>query len=403
MKTITDQNKIQELLTKGVERIYPDKESLEQVLLSGKRLRLYCGYDPTSAHLHLGNAISLRKLAQFQALGHEVIMLLGDFTAMIGDPTDKSAARQKLSREQVNNNLKNYQTQASKILQFDGDNPVKIRRNSEWHDQMTFKDLIEITANFTVGQMIDREMFQQRIKDAKPIYLHEFLYPVAQAYDSVAMDVDLEVGGNDQTFNMLCGRDLMSALKNKEKFVLTMKLLTDASGKKMGKTEGNTANLDEASNEMFGKIMSWSDEMIVPGFELCTGVPCEQLEEIKSELAGQEVNPRDLKARLAFEIVKQFYNLDVAQRAQEQFDQVFSQKQAPDEIEIIKLGQAQMQLAEILIVTGLAKSKSDAKRLVEQKSIKVNNETVDDWQAMIDIKNETLIQKGKRFFVKVES
>jgi len=401
MKTITDQNKIQELLTKGVEKIYPDKISLERVLASGKRLKLYCGYDPTAPSLHLGNAISLRKLAQFQALGHEVIMLFGDFTATIGDPTDKSAARQKLTREQVNNNLKDYQAQASKILKFDGENPAKIMRNSKWHDKMTFADLIKIASNFTVGQMIVRDMFQKRMVDDKPIYLHEFLYPLAQAYDSVAMDVDLELGGNDQTFNMMCGRDLMKNLKNKEKFVLTMKLLTDAGGKKMGKTEGNMLNLDESADQMFGKVMSWSDGMIAPGFELCTSISSAEIKKIQQDLESDKVNPRDLKARLAFEIVSELHSAEAARHAQTQFDKVFSQKQAPDGIKIIKLGQAQMSLAEILVATKLAKSKSDAQRLIEQKSIKVAGVIVDNWQEIINIKGEILIQKGKRFFVKV--
>jgi len=401
MKTITDQNQIQELLTKGVERIYPDKASLERVLMSGKKIKLYCGYDPTAASLHLGNAISLRKLAQFQALGHEIIMLIGDFTAMIGDPTDKTATRQKLTRAEVNNNLKDYQTQASKILKFDGVNPAKIMRNSEWHDKMTFADLIEIASNFTVGQMIIRDMFQKRMTDDKPIYLHEFLYPLAQAYDSVAMDVDLELGGNDQTFNMMCGRDLMKTLKNKEKFVLTMKLLADASGKKMGKTEGNMLNLDESSDQMFGKVMSWSDGMIVPGFELCTIASLAEIQKIQQDLESGKVNPRDIKARLAFEIVKELQGEEAAQKAQEQFDKVFSKKQAPDEIKIIKLGQAQMPLMEILVATKLAKSKSDARRLIEQKSVKVAGAVIDNWQKIIDIKGEVLIQKGKRFFVKV--
>jgi len=402
MKIITDQNKIQEILTKGVERVYPDKESLEKVLLSGKKIKLYCGYDPTAPSLHLGNAITLRKLAQFQSLGHGVIMLIGDFTAMIGDPTDKTAARQKLTRAQVNNNLKDYQAQASKILKFDGPNPAKIIFNNEWHNKMTFADLIEIASNFTVGQMIIRDMFQKRIADDKPIYLHEFLYPLAQAYDSVAMDVDLELGGNDQTFNMMCGRDLMKTLKNKEKFVLTMKLLTDAGGKKMGKTEGNMLNLNESSDQMFGKVMSWSDSMIVPGFELCTNLSLAEIQKVKQDLESDKVNPRDLKARLAFEIVKELQGEEAAQKAQEQFDKVFSKKQAPDEIKTIKLNQAQMPLVEILIATKLAKSKSDAQRLIEQKSVRVGGVVIDNWQKMIDIKGEILIQKGKRFFVKIK-
>src|SRR4030043_655259 len=282
-KIITASNKIKEVLEKGVEKIYPSKEALEKTLKSGKRIRLYCGFDPTSPKLHIGNAIQLRKLAQFQNLGHEVIFLIGDFTGMIGDPTDKSAARKKITRKEILKNAKNYKNLASKILRFSGKNPAKIMYNSEWNDKLTFIELIELASNFTVQQIIIRDMFQERIKKDKPIYLHEFFYPLAQAYDSVAMDVDLEIGGNDQTFNMLCGRQLMKALKNKEKFVLTTKLLNDPSGKKMGKTEGNIINLDEKPNEMYGKIMSWPDSLIFPGFELCTDLSIEEVNQIKKK------------------------------------------------------------------------------------------------------------------------
>jgi len=267
------EKQIDEILTRGVENIYPSKEELKKVLMSGKKIKLYCGYDPTAKSLHIGNAISMNKLGQFQKLGHEVIFLIGDFTGMIGDPTDKSAARKKLTREEALENSKNYQKQASGYLKFDGENPVKVLRNSEWSDKLSFKDLIEVSSNFTAQQMFQRDMFQERIKNEKPIYLHEFLYPLAQAYDSVVLDVDLEVGGNDQMFNMMCGRDLMKAVKNKEKFVLTMKLLADESGKKMGKTEGNVVNLDETPENMFGQVMAWSDGLIAPGFELCTNIP----------------------------------------------------------------------------------------------------------------------------------
>ncbi|MFH1551844.1 MAG: tyrosine--tRNA ligase, partial [bacterium] len=261
-------DKIKKAMTRGVDNIYPNAQALEKKLKSGEKIRLYCGYDPTASTLHIGHAITLRKMAHFQDLGHQVIMLIGDFTGMIGDPTDKKETRQKLTRKQVLENAKNYQKLASKILKFTGENPAKIMYNSEWNDKLTFKDLIELSSNFTVQQMLVRDMFQERIKKEKPIYLHEFLYPLAQSYDSVAMDVDLEIGGTDQTFNMLCGRDLMKTIKNKEKLVLTIKLLVDSSGKKMGKTEGNMVALDEKPEQMYGQIMAWSDELIVPGLEL---------------------------------------------------------------------------------------------------------------------------------------
>ncbi len=270
MKVITDDKKISELLTRGVEKIYPSREFLEKELKSGRRLKIYTGYDPTAPTLHIGHGITLMKLRQFQDLGHEVIMLIGDFTGMIGDPTDKLATRKQLTHEEVMANCRNYKEQASVILDFAGQNPVKVKYNSQWLGEMKLKEVLELAALFSVQEMEVRDMFEERIKAGKPIFIHEFLYPLMQGYDSVAMDVDGEVGGNDQTFNMLVGRDLMKAMKNKEKFVLTMKLLADPTGKKMGKSEGNMIALNDPPEEMFGKVMSWSDGMIIDGFELCT-------------------------------------------------------------------------------------------------------------------------------------
>ncbi|MDP2362914.1 MAG: tyrosine--tRNA ligase, partial [Ignavibacteria bacterium] len=293
MKIDTNPKRIKEVLSRGVGAVYLSLKALEDKMASGERIRLYCGYDPSAPTLHIGHMVTLKKLAQFQALGHEVIMLIGDFTGMIGDPTGKTAARKKLTRKEVIKNSKNYRKQASRFLKFSGPNPAKILYNSQWSDRLTFKDLIELASNFTVQQMIIRDMFQERIKNKKPVFLHEFLYPLAQGYDSVAMDVDLEIGGKDQTFNMLCGRSLMKALKNKEKFVLATKLLTDPSGKKMGKTEGNIINLDAEPEEMFGKVMAWPDDLIALGFELCTDLKTEEIEKISEQLKEKKINPRD--------------------------------------------------------------------------------------------------------------
>src|SRR3990167_6255228 len=227
-------DKIEEVLTRGVQEVLPDKKSLA-TLMAKRKIKLYQGFDPSMPSLHLGNFVGLMKLRQFQKLGHEVIFLVGDFTGMIGDPTDKLATRKKLTREQVLENAKAWREQAGRVLDFSGDNPAKIIFNSKWSDKITFKDLIEITSNLTVQQLIERDMFQARLKDKEPIYLHEFLYPVAQGFDSVEMDVDLEVGGNDQLFNMMVGRNLCKSIKNKEKYVLTTKLLVDKDGNKVGK------------------------------------------------------------------------------------------------------------------------------------------------------------------------
>jgi len=395
--------KIKQVLTRGVENIYPSRGALEQRLKSGKKIRLYCGYDATSPSLHIGHAITIRKLAQFQDLGHEVVFLLGDFTSMIGDPTDKTAARKKMTRDEVLKNVENYQKQASKILNFSGKNPAKVMYNSKWNDKLSFADLIELASNFTVQQMITRDMFQERMKAKKPIYLHEFLYPLTQAYDSVAMNVDLEVGGNDQTFNMLCGRDLMMATKSKEKFVLTTKLLVDSAGKKMGKTEGNAVNLDDNPDQMFGKIMSWPDELIILGLELCTGVLAEEINQIDQEMTQDKLNPRDAKVKLAREIVAVHYGKDKASLAEKEFNRVFQKKEDPSQMPIHKLSAGEYDILDLLLKTKLAPSKSEARRLIEQAAVKIDNQPVKDWQKKIKVKNGMIINVGKRRFVKIEA
>ena len=401
MKINTDPKKIKEILTKGVEKIYPSSRDLEKLMLSGKKLRLYCGYDPSSPTLHLGHLITLRKLAQFQALGHQPIMLIGDFTGMIGDPTDRLATRKKLTREEVLKNSQNYKKQASKILKFIGSNPAKILYNSFWLDKLSFLNLIELASHFTVQQMIIREMFQQRMKKGKPIYLHEFLYPLAQAYDSVAMDVDLEIGGKDQTFNMLCGREMMKVIKNKEKFVLAIKLLVDPTGKKMGKTEGQAINMDTPAEEMYGKIMAWPDSLILIGFELCTDLSLREITEISNQIKRGILNPQEVKARLAREIVTICHNKKAAERAEEEFKRIFREKKLPAKIPAIKIKEKTLNILELLVKTKLALSKSEAKRLICQKGVKIDGEIQEDWKKILEIKKGMVIQVGKRKFVKI--
>jgi len=405
-KVITDKKLVDELLSRGVEKIYPNRELLEKKLLSGAKIRLYCGYDPSANALHIGNAISINKLAQFQKLGHEVIFLIGDFTGMIGDPTDKKATRQKLTRKEVLTNSRHYQAQASAYLDFDGGNPAQVLYNSAWNDKLTFKDLIELSSNFTVQQMIQRDMFQDRLKEARPIYLHEFLYPLAQAYDSVTMDVDLEIGGNDQMFNMMCGRDLMKSLKNKEKFVLTLKLLTDDAGSKMGKSEGNAVFLDAKPNDMYGIIMSWPDGTIPTAFELCTNVPYEEVKKITSNLKTSRANPRNLKMHLAFEITKIYHGEKLALEAQENFIKTVQNKEMPDEIPGHKTNSSSINIVDLLVESKLAPSKNEARRLIEQGGIKIkegNNDfaVVKNANLTIEIKKGIIVQRGKRQYLKI--
>jgi len=401
VKIITNPLKIEEVLSRGVEKIYPSFKDLEKIMLSGKRLRLYCGYDPTAPTLHIGHMVTLKKLAQFQTLGHEVIMLIGDFTGMIGDPTEKIGTRKKLSREEVLRNSKNYKKLTGKILKFSGLNPCRLLYNSKWLDSLSFTDLIKLASNFTVQQMIIRYMFQERIRKEKPIYLHEFLYPLAQAYDSVAMDVDLEIGGKDQAFNMLCGRDLMKVLKNKEKFVLATKLLITPEGKKMGKTEGNLIPMDENPKEMYGKIMSWPDSLITIGFELCTDLPMEEITEISNQIKKRRLNPREAKAKLAREIVTICRDKRAAQKAEEEFNRVFKEEKLPSRIPGIKIREKALNILDLLVKIELASSKSEAKRLILQKGVKINNQVQNDWQKIIEIKKGIVIQVGKRKFIRL--
>ena len=396
MKINTDPKKIEELLTRGVENIYPKKEFLETRLKSGKQLTLYTGYDPTGPSLHIGHGITMLKLRQFQELGHKIIMLIGDFTGMIGDP-DKTSTRQKLNRKQVLENCKNYQKQASAILNFSGKNPAQVKYNSQWLAKMKLKDVVELSANITVDQLLERDMFTKRRAEGKPIYLHEFLYPLMQGYDSVDMNVDGEVGGNDQTFNMLVGRDSQKIYNNKEKFVLTTKLLVDASGKKMGKSEGNMVAFSDTPEDMFGKVMSWTDDMIGKGFELCTAVSMDEVADMEQDIK-KGANPKDFKLRLAYEVVSTFLGEKFAKQGEEHFQKVFQDKSKPQDMPELK--PSAMDIITVLVEAKICKSKSEARQVVAQGGVKINDKKV----ASIDekVKSGDVAQKGSRFFVKIK-
>jgi len=395
--------KIEEVLTRGVEQILPENDELKKILLSGKKIRIYCGFDPSAAALHIGNAIALNKLAQFQELGHEIIFLIGDFTGMIGDPTDKEATRKKMTREEVLKNSENYVKQASTYLKFEGENAAQVKYNSEWSDKLNFRDLIEVSSNFTVGQMLQRDMFQERIKEAKPIHLHEFLYPLAQAYDSVMMDIDLEIGGNDQLFNMMCGRDLMKSMKGKEKNVMTLKLIVDPTGKKMGKSEGNAVFLDEKPNDIFGKVMSWPDGVIGISFELCTKVPLERVLGINEELKDEKNNPRDLKIELAYEITKIICGEEKANEAKDYFINTFSKKELPTEIQDGEVGE-NANILDYIVAVGFATSKSDAKRKIEQGGVSIDEKKISIEELILkkEAHNGKVMKVGKKDFIKIK-
>jgi len=398
---ITDEKIIDELLDRGVEKIYPSREELKKQLMKGEKIRLYGGFDPTAPSLHVGNAVLINKLSQFQALGHEVVFLIGDFTGMIGDPTDKTATRKKLTRETVLENCRTYQKQASVYLDFEGENKARVVYNSDWLGKLTFSDLIEISSNFTVQQMIQRDMFQKRIEEEKPIHLHEFFYPIAQGYDSVKLDVDLEVGGNDQMFNMMAGRHLMQALGMKDKTVLTMKLLADDDGKKMGKSEGNAVFLDQEPKNIYGALMSWSDGVIVPALELLTKVSMSEIAKIKDSMS-QGANPRDYKMRLAYEIVKIYHGQEEAEKAQEYFVHTISNKETPSEVKEIVIAKDSIRLVEFIVLAGLSKSNGEAKRKIEQGGVSINQKRESDWQKVLTKKdNQSVLKVGKFGFAKI--
>jgi len=398
--TERDPKKIKSFLDRGIENIYPNREFVEKKLLGDEKLKIYLGIDPTGPTLHIGHAIPLKKLGELQKMGHKIILLIGDFTALSGDP-DKTSVRDRMTKEKVKQNEKKYKKQAKIFLKFSGPNKAILKHNSKWLGKLSFGDVVELASHFTVEGMIKRDLFKKRLEKGTPLYIHEFMYPLMQGYDSVAMDVDGEIGGNDQTFNMLAGRTLMKKMKNKEKFVFTFKLLADKDGKKMGKTEGNMITFEDSPEDMFGKVMSWTDGMIVSGFELCTYVTDEEIEKIKTSIESGN-NPRDLKARLAREIVSIYHGEKEAQKAEEGFNSTFKDKGVPEEVLVVTVDKETL-LSEAVVSSGVVGSKSEFRRLVEQNAIK----NTDSGETVADIKTKVkengTYKIGKTRFLKIET
>lgn len=392
-------DKIDELLTRGVDKIYPSKEELEKVLRSGKKLRVYQGFDPTTPELHIGHMVGLRKLRQWQDLGHEVIFLIGDFTGMIGDPTGKYSERKVLTKEEVLQNAKTYKEQASRILRFDGINPVVIKYNSEWLEKMSALEFLRLSHYVTAAQIIERDMFQKRLKLDQDVFMNEFLYPFMQGYDSVAMDVDLEIGGSDQMFNMMIGRDLMHKMKRKNKFVMTIPLLTDSSGNKIGKTEGNVIALTAPPNDFYAMIMTLGDDVIVKCFEYLTDLPMEEVKDIEKRLASGE-NPMLFKKKLAFTLTAMLNSKEEAQKAQENFERVVQQKEIPENIKVIKIID-DINIIDLLTQNQLVESRSSAKRLLEQGGVEVDGKKISDQTFIVNPKDGMIIRVGKRKFIRI--
>lgn len=393
-----DQEIIERILDKAVEQILPSKDALKQKLLSGQRLNIYQGFDPTADTLHIGHTVGMRKLEDFRKLGHHVIFLIGDFTARIGDPTDKQATRKMLTKEQVEDNMRTYIQQASHIIDiYNKENPVEVLYNSKWQEALNFAEIIDLASEFTVQQMLKRDMFQKRIEANKPIHLNEFLYPLMQGYDSVMMNIDIEVGGNDQLFNMLAGRDMVFNHLHKEKFVLAGKLLEDPNGEKMGKSTGNMIRMDDTPEDIYGKVMGFTDNMILRAFEILTTTSVQQLKTYEQRLKSGE-NPLILKKELAQKVTEEITSKEDAQRAEKYFEDVYQKGEDSKEIREVKVEEKKIPLMDLLVNVGIASSKSTARRLVEQGAVKVNNEKVSDWQMLIDMTSyqSLLLKAGKQ-------
>ncbi len=398
MSVNTNSLAIKELLERGTEEVINAK-NLEQKLKTGKKLRIKLGVDVTAPDLHLGHSVPLFKLKQFQDAGHQVIFLIGDSTTRIGDPSEKKKTRPVLTEQEIKKNAKTYLDQVGKVLDLD---KTEVRRNSEWFDEMGFSDLVKLSTHFSVSRILERDDFEKRLKAGSDIRLHELFYSIMQGYDSYMLKADLEVGGTDQKFNLLAGRTMQKRLKQEQQNILTVPLLVGTDGKdKMSKSLGNYIGITESPKDQFGKIMSIPDQLILNYFELLTDLPQEEIEGFKDSFNDETVNPRDLKARLGKEIVAKFHSEKEAETAEEEFNRVFRDKDKPTDIPEVKT-KSPILLIDFIIKNKLAASKSEAKRLMEQGGVKLDDKKILDWKKEIKVKNGDVLKVGKRKFVKIK-
>lgn len=388
---------IEEILSRGVIEVI-DKKNLKQELVSGKKLRIKLGIDPTGSKLHIGRALPLWKLRQFQDLGHQIVLIIGDFTAQTGDASDKTAERQILSTETIKENMKTYEQQFGRILDM---NKVELRYNSEWWETMTAGNLIREAMNFTVNQLIKRDNFWQRWEADKPIGLHEILYPLEQGYDSVAVKADVEIGGNDQLFNLLAGRTIQRKYGLKEQNIMTFELLEGTDGRKMSTSYGNCIYVEDEPNEMFGKIMSIQDELIVRYMTLVTDMNLTEIRKIEKQLADG-MNPRDAKIILGKALVSRYWGEAAAEQACHEFEQVFVKNEIPTDIPETLVMDKNWPLVELMLFANLVPSKTEARRLIEQGGVRVDGAVIGDRDAVIRPKNGVVIQVGKRKYIKLK-
>jgi len=400
---MSDKSLIDSFFSRGIDSIYPSEKAFRAALATGKRMRFYLGADPSRPDLHIGHAVVLRRMKVLQDMGHEIIFLIGDFTGRIGDPTGKDTARTQMTPEQVLENAETYKEQITKIFDFEGDNPAKIMFNSEWNDKLRFDDVIKLAAKFTVQQMIERDMYQKRLKEGTPIYLHEFFYPLMQGYDSVAMDVDGEFGGTDQMFNMMAGRTLLKEMKNKEKFVIMGKLLVGSDGRKMSKSYDNYVALNDEPRQMYGNLMSIRADLIEVNMELCTDIPLDEVASVKQTIEQGTVNPRDPKMRLAREVTRIYWGEQAAADAEQAFVSQFQKHELPTDIPKFKMQNAKCKMLSLLVECGLADSNAEAKRLIKQGAVRIDGEKfAGDATTEINITDGMVVQVGKLNFRKIK-
>jgi len=391
-----------DLIKRGAHEIIPEEElvrKIEKSLKEEKPLVVKLGCDPSRPDLHLGHSVVLRKLTQFQQLGHQAILIIGDFTGMIGDPSGRNVTRPSLSLEETRKNGESYLDQASKILDRE---KTKIVYNSEWLGKMSFEDVIRLSSKYTVARMIERDDFTKRFKAGEPISLHEFLYPLAQAMDSVAIKSDVELGGTDQKFNLLVGRDIQREFGIEPQVILTMPLIVGTDGvEKMSKSYNNYIGISDSPQEIFGKTLSIPDSLIYNYFELATNISNEELLEIQRQLKNAEINPRDIKRKLAKTLVSMYHSQQAAVEAENEFDKIFIKKEIPDEIPEIKIDEKEIGILDLLIKVDFAPSKGEARRLVVQGGVSIDGEKIDDITATIKLNKETILKVGKRKFIKI--
>lgn len=399
MKSLKKPNNeaIKELLTRGVTEVI-DRGHLEAALKSGKKLRVKLGIDPTGPKIHLGNAVILRKLRDFQRLGHKAVLIVGDFTALIGDPSDKLAKRPMLTAAQIKVNLKDYKAQLGKILDL---KKTEFHFNSKWLAKLKFAEIAELAETFTIQQMLARRNFKDRIESGTEISLRELLYPLMQGYDSVAIKADVEIGGFDQLFNVLAGRTIQRAYNQPVQDVLTGEMLDGTDGRKMSKSWGNVVNITEAPNEMFGKLMSLRDELIPKYLLLCTDCEKSDIDKIEAGMKNGKMNPRDAKLMLAEEIVRTYHGSKVAVAAKKNFISTFSKKDGPIEVATLKASKT-INAVDLIVSSGVAASKSEARRLVNQGAFRVNDKVIEDPTSPLNLQGGELIKIGKKSFFRIK-